>query len=205
MDTLVALIAGFIIIPAVYATLGAEHVGKGGGFAFVSLAGVFEQMSGGRLFGVLFYLLLLFAALTSCISLIEGIVAFLTERFDWGRTRTTIIACAVMFLIGCLYTCSQAAYPIKGVWADGVNGLSFPAFGDAMEFLTDRLMIPLCALGCCLFVGWVWKPESVVGEVERSGVRFPLKRAYSLIIRFVAPAAIAVILVMSLVRGTTLS
>ena len=68
MDTLVALIAGFIIVPAVFATLGSENVGKGGGFAFASLAGVFEHMAGGAFFGVLFYMLLLFAALTSSIS-----------------------------------------------------------------------------------------------------------------------------------------
>ena len=205
MDTLVAMLAGFIIVPAVFATLGADHVGKGGGFAFVSLAGVFEQMPGGRFFGVLFYLLLLFSALTSCISLIEGIVAFLTEHFHWDRKRTTVIVCFVMFLIGCLYTCSQAAYPLKGIWIDAVNGLSHPALCDAMEFLTDRLMIPFCALGCCLFVGWCWTPEKAVEEIEQSGVRFGLKRVYAVIIRFVAPAAIIVILGMSLITGTTLS
>ena len=205
MDTLVAILAGFIIVPAVFATLGADHVGKGGGFAFVSLAGVFEQMPGGRLFGVLFYLLLLFAALTSCISLIEGIVAFLTEHFNWKRTATTIIVCLVMFLIGCLYTCSQAAYPLKGFWIDAAGGVSFPAFCDAMEYLTDRLMIPFCALGCCLFAGWVWKPESAIREIEQSGVRFGMKKAYAVIIRYVAPLAIITILGMSIFGGITLS
>ena len=205
MDTLVAILAGFIIVPAVFATLGPDQVGKGGGFAFVSLAGVFQQMPGGRLFGTLFYLLLLFAALTSCISLIEGIVAFLTEHFAWERRRTTIVTCALMFLIGCLYTCSQAAFPLKGVWYDAVKGLSFPAFCDAMEFLTDRLMIPACALGCCFFAGWVWKPESAIAEIERCGVRFGLKGPYRVLVRYIAPLAILTILVMSLVTGTTLS
>ena len=205
MDTMVAVIAGFIIIPAVFATLGPDGVGKGGGFAFVSLAGVFESMPGGVFFGFLFYLLLLFAALTSTVSLIEGIVAFLIERRDWGRTPTTIATCAVMFLIGCLYTCSQAAYPIKGVWFDFTNGLTYPAFCDAMEFLTDRVMIPVCALGSCLFAGWTWTPERVCAEVEQCGVRFRLLRAYSFLIRFVAPAAIVVILAVSVITGTTLS
>ena len=205
MDTLVAFLAGFIIVPAVFATLGADHVGKGGGFAFVSLAGVFEKMPGGRLFGVLFYLLLLFAALTSCISLIEGIVAFLTEQFGWERKRTTIVTCAVMFLIGCLYTCTQAAFPLKGIWLDAVNGLSFPPFCDAMEYFTDRLLIPICALGCCLFAGWVWKPERVIAEVEQDGVRFGLKRVYAVLIRYIAPLAILLILVLSVIGGKTFS
>ena len=169
MDTLVALIAGFIIVPAVFATLGSENVGKGGGFAFASLAGVFEHMAGGAFFGVLFYMLLLFAALTSSISLIEGVVAFLTERFGWKRKPTTIIVCTLMFLIGCLYTMSQAAFNIKGIWFDFANGVSFPIFGDFMEFLTDRLMIPLCALGVCIFTGWIWKPANAVHEIELDG------------------------------------
>ncbi len=205
MDTMVAFIAGFIVIPAVFATLGPEGVGKGGGFAFISLAGVFEQMPGGVVFGVMFYLLLLFAALTSTISLIEGIVAFMTERFGWKRTPTTIVTCTVMFLIGCLYTCSQAAVDIKGIWFDVVHGVSYPALCDAMEFLTDRLMIPLGALGCCLFAGWVWKPENVIAEAEQDGIRFKLAGVFRFLIRFVAPAAIIVILIVSLFTGTTLS
>ena len=205
MDTLVAVLAGFIVIPAVFATLGPDGVGKGGGFAFVSLAGVFEQMPGGAFFGFLFYLLLLFAALTSTVSLIEGIVAFLIERMNWGRTPTTVVTCVVMFLIGCLYTCSQAAFPLKGIWFDFANGVTFPALCDAMEFLTDRIMIPLCALGTCIFVGWVWKPESAIAEVEQCGAKFRLVKTYGFLIRFVAPAAIIAILLVSLFTGTTLS
>ena len=205
MDTLVAIIAGFIIIPAVFATLGPEGVGKGGGFAFVSLAGVFEQMPGGAFFGMLFYLLLLFAALTSSVSLIEGIVAFVTERLGTKRTPTTIVICVVLFLIGCLYTCSQAAYPIKGVWFDFVNGVTFPGFGDAMEYLTDRVMIPLCGLGCCLFTGWVWGVDKAVAEVEQCGVPFKMAKVYGFLIRFVAPAAIIAILIISVCTGVTLS
>ena len=205
MDTLVAVIAGFIVIPAVFATLGPDGVGKGGGFAFVSLAGVFEQMPGGAFFGFLFYLLLLFAALTSTVSLIEGIVAFLIERWSWKRTPTTVITCLLLFAIGCLYTCSQAAFPLKGIWFDFANGVTFPPFCDAMEFLTDRVMIPLCALGCCVFAGWAWKPENVIAEVEQCGVKFKLVKAYSFLIRFVAPVAILVILAVSLFTGTTLS
>ncbi len=205
MDTLVAMLAGFIIVPAVFATLGNEEVGKGGGFAFVSLAGVFEQMPGGTIFGFVFYLLLLFAALTSCMSLVESIVAFLTEHFSWQRRGATIGVCAVMFGIGCLYTCSQAAVPIRGIWFDAANGVTFPAFCDFMEYLTDRIMIPVCALGCCIFAGWVWKPENVVAEIEKTGIRFRLARVYSVLVKYIAPLAILAILAISFITGMTLS
>ena len=205
MDTMVAILAGFIIVPGVFATLGEEEIGKGGGFAFVSLAKMFESMPGGRLFGTLFYLLLLFAALTSCISLIESIVAFLTEKFNLNRKPATIWLCVILFAIGCLYTSTQAAIPLKGIWLDGTNGVTFPALCDFMEYLTDRIMIPICALGCCIFVGWVWKPEKVVEEVEECGSKFKLGGIYTIIIKYVAPAAILAILVMSFTSGMTLS
>ncbi len=205
MDTLVAMLAGFIIVPAVFATLGQDQIGKGGGFAFVSLANMFQQMPGGRLFALLFYLLLLFAALTSCISLVESIVAFLTERFPWSRKRATIGVCTVMFLVGCLYVCSQAAFPLKGIWFDGTNGLTFPPFCDFMEYLTDRLMIPICAFGCCVFVGWIWKPEKAIAEIEQSGVRFGFAKIYRVLVKYIAPLAILMILVTSFTSGMTLS
>jgi len=206
MDTMVALIAGFIIVPAVFATLGADNIGKGGSFAFVSLVGVFQQMPGGRIFGLLFYLLLLFAALTSCISIIESVVAFLVERFHWKRTPTTVILCLVMFLIGCLYTISQASLPIKGIWFDFANGVTYPCFGDFMEFLTDRLMIPVCALGVCLFVGWVWKPKNALVEIAvDDGKGFPFPRLFSVLVRYIAPISILLIIIFSFASGTSLS
>lgn len=162
-------------------------------------------MPGGQFFGILFYMLLLFAALTSCISLVEGVVAFATERFGWKRTPTTIILCVVMFLLGTIYTCSQAAFDIKGIWFDFKNGLTTPIFGDFMEFLTDRLMIPVCALGSCLFVGWAWKPQNAIREIELDGKPFRLKKAYSFLVKYLAPISIIIIIVASFATGTTLS
>ena len=206
MDTIVALIAGFIIVPACFATLGADGIGKGAGFAFVSLAGVFEALPAGAIFGVIFYLLLLFAALTSTISLVEVLTSFLTDHLHIDRKKGTIWLCVILFLIGCVYTCSQAAFSnIKGIWFDFANGVSFPIFGDFMEFLTDRLLVPVCALGVCIFVGHFWKPEKVIEEIETEGVKFPIVKIYSVLIKYIVPAAIILILAVSFITGTTLS
>ena len=206
MDTVVALIAAFIIVPACFATLGADGIGKGAGFAFVSLAGVFEALPAGAFFGVIFYLLLLFAALTSTISLIEVLVSFMSDHLHVERKKGTIGLCIVLFLIGCVYTCSQVAFSnIKGIWFDFANGLTFPIFGDFMEFLTDRLLVPVCALGVCIFAGHFWKPESVSEEIGKEGTKFPIVRLYGILIRYIVPAAIALILVISFITGTTLS
>ena len=184
LDTLVALIAAFIIIPAVFAT-GVEP-GKGASFAFVSLAGVFQQMPLGAFFGVLFYTLLFFAALTSAISLLEGTVAYLTEEKGLSRTRATVLAAVGMFLIGVVYTLSQAHYNIRGIWLDGASGLTFPAFGDFLEYFTDRLLIPVGALAYCIFVGWVWG-------------------AHRGVVKYVVPAAIFIILFAGMAMGLALS
>ena len=110
-----------------------------------------------------------------------------------------------MFAIGCVYTCSQAAFDIKGIWFDFKNGLTFPIFGDFLEFLTDRLMIPVCALGSCLFVGWAWKPQNAIREIELDGQRFRLAGIYSVLVKYVAPICIIAIIVASFATGTTLS
>ena len=85
------------------------------------------------------------------------------------------------------------------------DGVTYPAFCDFMEYLTDRVMIPVCALGTCIFVGWVWKPENAIAEMEQCGVRFGLAKAYSILIKYIAPVAILAILIMSLTAGMTLS
>lgn len=204
LDTLVALLAGFMIIPAVFATGVAP--GAGGGFAFASLAGVFENMPMGALFGTLFYVLLLFAALTSAISLLEGTVAYVTESKGIDRTKATIGIAAAMFIIGIPYTLSQANMTINGIWVDGANGLYFPIFGDFMEFLTDRLLMPVGALAFCIFVGWVWGPARGIAEVEQNGTfKFALGKVWSVMVKYIAPIAIAIVIVAGLAFGKALS
>jgi len=208
-DTLIAFLAAFMIIPAVFATpgfLATYEAGdapiKGGGFAFMHLATVFKNMPGGVFFGVLFYLLLWFAAMTSAISLLEGQVAALTEQKNMDRKKATIILAATMFVVGIFYTISQAAFNIKGIWFDFVNGATFPAMGDFMEFLTDRLLIPINALTACLLVGWVWGTKHGVAEIEQNG-KFPLKwgGAWSASVKFIAPIVIAIIILAGFIMG----
>ena len=204
MDTMVALLAGFMIVPACFATMGAENIGKGASFAFASLAGVFEAIPGGRFVAILFYLLIFFAALTSCISLTETLVAYAEERLHIKRKAAVIILSLIFFAVGILYTCSQAAYDIKGIWADFATGLTFPCFGDSMEWICDRILTPVCALGVCVFVGWFWKPASAIREIEKDGSRFGLGKIFSFLVRFIAPAAILLILIVSLATGVSL-
>ena len=204
-DTLIAFLAAFMIIPAVFATMGPEGVGKGGGFAFASLAGVFQAMPGGQLFGILFYLLLFFAAMTSAISLLEGQVAAVTEQKKMDRTKVTLLMCGAMFIVGIFYTISQASVNLKGVWLDA-GGVAFPVLGDFMEFLTDRLLIPINALTACLLAGWIWGSKNGVAEIQQNGkFSFKLGGAWSLSVKVIAPIAIIIIIIFGLFLGKAIS
>lgn len=204
LDTFVAFMSGFIIVPAVFATVGSTGIGKGGTFAFAALPGVFAQMPAGPVFAVLFYLLLLFAALSSAISIEEGVVAFVSEEWGWERKKAVIIISTVAFLIGVVYTISQAAYTIQLPWFD-FTGMHMFSAGDWLEMFTDRVLLPVAALGECIFVGWLWGPKKVIAEVRQNGVKFTWAGIYSFLIKFVCPVAIAVILLYSLITGTTIS
>ncbi|WP_434311408.1 sodium-dependent transporter [Hominifimenecus sp. rT4P-3] len=204
LDTVVALLAGFMIIPAVFAT-GVEP-GMGGGFAFISLAGVFEKMTAGPVFGCMFYLLLFFAALTSAISIMEGTVAYVTEEKKVSRKKATALIGVSTFIIGILYTLSQLYASIKGIWFDFANGVTFPGFGDFLEFLTDRLLTPLGSLTFCIFVGWIWTTKKGIAEVERDGIySFKLKNVWAVLVKYIAPLAILAILIGGMVFGLALS
>ena len=110
----------------------------------------------------------------------------------------------ICFLIGIVYTISQASVNITLPWVD-FTGVTYPIAGDWMEFLTDRLLLPVCALGECLFVGWIWGPSKIKEEVTLNGNKFSWYPVYSFLIKFVCPIAIAVILVYSFATGTTIS
>lgn len=194
LDTAVALLAGFAMIPIAFSA-GIE-IAEGGnaGFAFISLAGAFQAMPLGTIFGALFYILLLFAAITSAISILEGTVAYVTEELKIGRTVAAIGLSIIMFGIGIVYTISQANMNIKGIWLDA-NGISYPVFGDMMEFMTDKLLMPLGALLFCILVGWVWGIDKATEEISSNG-KFPfkLRGIYTIMVKFIAPIAIILIM-----------
>jgi len=193
LDTLIAFLAGFATIPVAFAAGIEIASGGGAGFAFISLASAFESMPLGGLFGALFYLLLLFAALTSAVSIMEGVIAFVIEQFKVSRVAAVTGISIVTYFIGMLYTVSQACKEIKGIWID-VNGVTNPSLADFMEFCTDKFLMPLGALFTCLVVGWYWGVGKVKEEIETGGHhKFALEGVYSICVKFIAPIAILII------------
>ena len=203
LDTLVALFAGFMIIPAVFATGIAP--GMGGGFGFATLAGVFMAIPGGQLIGTVFYFLLFFAAITSSTSILEGTVAFLVEEKGFERKKALLGASVIIFIVGVMYTLSQAHMNLKGIWISG-DGISYPSFGDFLEYLTDRLMLPLGAFFTTVFVGWIWGTDNSVEEATSYGkFKFALAPVYKFIVKILDPIAIGAIIIAGLVFGLSIS
>ena len=203
LDTMVALFAGFMIIPAVFATGIAP--GMGGAFGFATLAGVFMAIPGGQFIGMLFYFLLFFAAITSSTSILEGCVAFLNEEKGIDRKKALVGLSVILFIIGVLYTLSQAFMNLKGIWISR-NGIEFPIFGDFLDYLTARLLLPLGAFFTTYFVGWIWGPANSIQEATGEGRnKFALAPAYKFIVKFIDPIAIGAIIIAGMVFGMAIS
>lgn len=185
LDTGVGILAGLIILPAVFA-FGIEP-GAGPGLTFITLPGIFQQMVGGSLFGVAFFLLLLFAALTSSVSLLEVPVAYLMDELKISRRAAVMVLGGVAFLIGIPSSLSF------GVMSDVT--LFNMGFMDLLDYVTTKIMIPLGGIVVCIFAGWVVWPR-VSAEVSNDGtLAFPLSTIWGWILKVVAPASIATIMI----------
>ena len=146
------------------------------------------------------------AALTSAISVLESCVAFLTEEFHLGRLKAIVLLVIPMAFLSAGYSLSQSAERNLNLpWFDFASGVQMLPMNAVLEKFTDNLMIPLGALGFCLFVGWVWGTKNALSEIEEDESRFRFKRSWSFLIRFLAPAVIVLILYFTLGKGQGLS
>lgn len=207
LDTLVAFLAAFAIIPVVFVTLGAEGLGMGGGFAFMALPEVFDGLPGGRIFGLFFFVLLFLAALTSAISILESCVAFITEEWRVSRLKATAILSVPMAVLSAGYSLSQMeSRNINLPWFDFTRGVQMLPMNAVMEKFTDNLMIPFGALCFCLFAGWAWGKGRASDEISSGGqYPFRFRKAWEFIVRYVAPALILLILYFTVGKGQGLS
>jgi len=192
LDTVIALLAGLTILPAVFA-LGFDPAG-GPGLLFITLPGVFAKMPFGGFFAILFFILVLFAAITSSISLLEAAVSLVVDEFKWNRKKATITLGVLAFLIG--IPSSLANGPVMGSMTF-LNGMNF---FDSLDFFASNLLLPLSGLLLAIFIGWFWGTDKAVAEATNNGkISFGLATAWSFIIKWVAPLAIGYILLQSVI------
>ena len=190
-DTAVAILAGLMVIPAVFAFSGGtpEALGKGPALMFVTLPKVFASMSGGAFFGLLFFVLVFFAALTSAVSLAESAVSTIEDELGWGRKSACALSVALTVGLGLLS--SLGFNVLSGVTPLRMDILSF------FDFLTNSVMMPLAAAAICLLVLRCVGIEAVEKEVCSCSA-FRRKRLYRVMVRYFALALLAVIFVSSM-------
>ena len=190
-DTGIALMAGLMIFPAVFAT-GADPAG-GPALVFITLPQVFDAMPAGQVIGLIFFLLLSVAALTSTVSLLEVVVSYVVDEKKWSRRKSVWTVATITFLIGLPSALSQGAVPALG-------GEDFSVFGKTdflslMDFLWGNISLALGALLLCVFVGWVWGKRGAAAELsEGSGITQGSIDFWWIFIRFICPIVIFIVL-----------
>ncbi len=188
-DTAIALLAGFVIFPAVFA-FGLEP-GAGPGLTFITLPAVFAAMGPvGHFFGILFFFLLTIAALTSAISLLEVVSAYFIDEAKWNRKKAVWIMGIIIFLLGVPSSLGQ------GVWS-GVKIIGGRDILDSLDFLAYNILLPLGGFLLCIFIGWFWGTTKATEEANIGAKSIKLGTTYSFLIKYVIPIAIVIVFLKS--------
>ena len=190
MDTTVALLAGFMIIPAVFAFSGgdANAVNAGPGLMFITIPKVFESMGLGSFIGAAFFIMVFFAALTSSISILECCVSTLTDELKWSRKRATLFMFFEAVALG--IPCSLGF----GAWDFiSIAGLSIL---DMMDFVAGSVLCPLCALLTCLLISRLVGPQKLVDDIKATSA-FKGENIFRFCVTYLAPVILTLVLVSS--------
>lgn len=193
-DTIVALLAGLAIFPAV-AHFDPELLGssKGVVLVFIILPEVFESLgTAGKFLSFAFFVMVTIAAITSVVSLIEVVTQFAIQKYRISRKRAALVVGVIGFLVSIPIGISLGHVAILEESGPALFGLDWLTFFDEV---TNTVLMPVCALFACLCAGWILKPERVIREIEESGtVMHPfLKRSYAFMIRYITPLLILIV------------
>ena len=191
-DTGIAFLAGLMIVPAVFAFQGPENLAQGPKLMFVTLPKVFESMWMGGFVGCLFFILVLFAALTSAISLMEAVTSTVCDQFHLSRKKSAVVVTICTILLGIP---SALGY---GAWENfTILGMSIL---DFVDFLTNSVLMPVTAFLTCIFVAYVIGVKAIDEEVEISS-EFKRKKLFEIMIKYIAPICILAILISSILNS----
>lgn len=194
-DTLFAFFAGLMIVPSVFIFSGGDKdaLNAGAGLMFITLPKVFASMSLGRIIGIVFFILVFFAAVTSSISLMETIVSILMDKFKWSRRFTCILVTIYCLIIGIPTSLGFGVL-------DFIQPLGMSIL-DAMDFISNSVLMPIVAVLTCIFVGFFIKPKAIIDEAESTGNVFKSKKLFTVMIKWIAPIFLIAILVSSVLNA----
>ncbi len=195
-DTVVAFLAGVMIIPAVFVFLGPEGMAGGPGLMFVAMPKIFSSMGiAGTIIGVVFFLMVLFAALTSSVSILEAIVSSLIDKTGTTRKKATVYEGAIAMAIGVLIC---LGFNILGFIKLDLPGNEGAELLTIFDYLSNNILMPIVAILTCILIGWIAKPKTVIDEATKNGERFGRKYLYIGMVKVVAPVLLITLLLGSL-------
>lgn len=194
-DTVVAFLAGVMIIPAVFTFMGREGMeASGPSLMFVSLPKVFAAMGkAGNVVGCLFFAMVLFAALTSAISVMEAVVSSLMDKFHLSRLKASLIEMGIALVGGIAVCFGYNKWYFEFKLPNGATAQIL----DIMDYLSNNLFMPIVAIGTCILVGWILKPKTIIDEVEKGGQKFSRRGLYVVMVKYIAPVLLFVLLLKS--------
>ena len=197
-DTGVALLAGLMIIPSIFVFEGVEGMKAGPSLMFVSLPKVFASMHGlGRFVGLAFFIMAAFAALTSCVSVLETITANCMEIFHTRRRQTTLTLTMIYTAASVIIALGYSKFYVELPLPNGSVGQLL----DLMDYISNSFMMPFISMLSAILIGWVVGPSWIVEEVEYGGRRFGLKSLYAVMIKYVVPVVMFVLFLESIGIG----
>lgn len=194
MDTGVAFLAGVMIIPAVFVFSGLDGMSAGPGLMFVSLPKVFYCMGAvGRIIGILFFVLAGFAALTSCISVLESITANCMELFHTERKKTTRVLSVIYLIATAVIALGYSVFYVEVALPNGSTGQLL----DIMDYISNSFMMPFISLLSAILIGWIMKPSWIAEEMELNGKKFKRKKLYNVMMRYIMPVIMMILFLQS--------
>ncbi|MBQ7628303.1 MAG: sodium-dependent transporter [Clostridiales bacterium] len=195
-DTLVAFLAGVMVIPTVFVFMGTEGMAASGpGLMFEALPKTFSSMGiAGNIVGTLFFAMVLFAALTSSVSILEAVVSSIMDKFTISRTKAVVIETVAAMVLG-IIVCF--GYNLLYFEFKLPNGSTAQVL-DIMDYVSNNILMPVLAIGTCILIGWAAKPETIISEATKNGEKFGRKTLYIVMVKFVAPILLLLLLLKSL-------
>ena len=196
-DTMIALLAGLMIIPVVYVFMGTEGMKAGPGLMFIALPKVFDDLGFfGTVLGTVFFLMVLFAALTSAVSILEAIVTSVKDKFGWSRKKSVVIMASTGFLWSTVVCLGYNVWYFEYTLPNGVVGQIL----DIFDYVSNNILMPVLAICTCILIGWVTGPELLVGEMRLNGYSFRRKAMYIVMLKYVVPILLSVLLLTAFIK-----
>lgn len=190
-DTVVALLAGLMIVPAVFVFMGQDGMSAGPGLMFVSLPKVFANMGTvGTVIGAAFFVMVAFAAVTSSVSVMEAIVSSIIDKYHMSRLKASLLVLAYAVVAGVIVCLGYNKFYFELTLPNGTVGQIL----DIMDYVSNNIFMPLLAVFTCILFGWITKPKYIIDEVTKNGEKFGRKGIYTVMIRYVAPVFLTLLL-----------